>query len=719
MIQYIVWMCRITRLITGLVILSYLACVQNEAENATDWPVYSSDKSGSKYSRLDQINVDNVEELSLAWTYSTGDARHSPASTIQCNPIVVEGVMYVTTPGLMLVALDAASGREIWKFDPSAQVDSRGVNRGVTFWSDGHEGSIFFVAGSNLFAVSAADGALIESFGDGGVVDLYAGLGREVRGLFVTAATPGIIYDSLLIMGTTLGEGPGPAAPGHIRAYDVKTGEIKWTFYTIPRPGEYGYETWSEYSWLHNGGANPWGGFTLDEEKGIVFCGTGSASYDHWGGNRLGENLFANCILALDAATGERIWHFQAVHHDIWDYDIPCPPNLVEVEVEGEVIEAVAQPTKMGHLFVLERTSGKPVFPIEERKVPASQIPGEETWPTQPFPPEGLRYAVQGFTHENVTTISETSAEAVRSRLDSMDTGDIFLPPSEKGAVVLPQFNGGTDWGGAAYDPEKRWLFVNASNEAEWISMQPSEPPERFSSYSLGERIYQSNCQVCHGADTTAQPGSHSLVVLRSIVPTRSKEQLDQLLKNGRGQMPGFGTLTNDEKKSLLDFLHDRGKSDLLNRADVEMSFAESIPYVATGHNVFKDLEGFPVNAPPWGTLSAIDLDKGAVTWQIPLGTYPELEARGFPPTGTFNMGGPLVTAGNLVFIAASMDERFHAFDSESGKMLWEYQMEAGGYATPATYEVQDRQYVVIAAGGGGKPGTKAGDTYYCFALPE
>ena len=706
--------------ISLFVLLSFFGCSSESSLPAdANWPMYSADAAGSKFSPLTQINTNNIKDLKPAWILETGDHRTAPRSTIQCNPIIVDSVVFLTTPGLKVLAVHGKTGEVLWRFDPYQGRSASGVNRGVTYWTDGVSQRLFYVAGSSLYALNAQSGALIESFGESGVVDLYAGLGRPVDFTWVTAATPGIVFEDLLVMGTTLGEGPSPAAPGHIRAYDVKTGDIRWIFHTIPQPGEFGYETWSPNSWQEIGGANAWGGFTLDTEREILFCGTGSSTYDHWGGNRIGQNLFANCILALNVRTGERIWHYQAVHHDIWDYDIPCPPNLVQVKQDGKLIDAVAQPTKMGHLFVLDRETGKPIFPVEEVPVPQSTIPGEETWPTQPFPPPTLRYAQQSFTAEEVSDRTPEVAEAIRQRLAEMRTGDIFLPPGLQDAVTLPQFNGGTDWGGAAYDPDSRTLFVNCSNEAEWISMVEAKPSPTITQFELGKQLYRGLCGTCHGNTLARNPGAHSLTDLRQLVAPKPMGHVLKILSEGKGQMPKFTMLSDDEKEALAAFIRDQGKDKLLERAKLNFSFADAIPYLATGHNEFKDPDGFPVNRPPWGTLTAIDLDQGAIKWQSTLGTYPELEAQGSPPTGTFNMGGPVVTAGGLVFIGAAMDERFHAFDAKTGALLWEFQLEAGAYATPSTYAIAGKQYVLIAAGGGGKPGTKAGGKYYCFALPE
>jgi quinoprotein glucose dehydrogenase len=683
-----------------------------------EWRTHGGDPGHTQYSPLTQVNTGNVERLRQAWIYRTGDKRDDDRSQIQCQPIVVDGVLYATSPALKLFALDAATGQPIWTFDPfaaGAEEHALGVSRGVTYWSDGQEKRIFFAAGQKLYAIDARTGRPAAGFGGGGSVDLAEGLDRDVRGIYVLSNTPGAVYRDLLIVGSRVSEGPGPSAPGHIRAYDARTGKIRWRFHTIPHPGEFGYETWPPDAWQRVGGANAWSGITVDHERGLVFLPTGSAAFDFWGGNRHGANLFANCLLVLSAATGERVWHYQFVHHDLWDRDLPAAPVLVTVTHEGRQIDAVAQATKSGHVFLFERETGRPLFPIEERPVPPSDLAGEKAWPTQPVPLKPPPFSRQVFTEDQATQISAKSRAAVLEQLRKTRTGQPFIPPSEQGTIIFPGFDGGAEWGGQAFDPQSGLFYVNA-NEMPWIlTMVELEVGKKGEKRSLGERVYIRHCAGCHGADLkgVSQMASPPLV---DLAQRRKRPDIVQLLKDGKGVMPSFGWMNNAEMDAVLAFI--LLEADPSAGAGPRPDREDESPYTITGYNRFFDPDGYPAVKPPWGTLNAIDLHKGEIAWTVTLGEFPELTRRGIPPTGTENYGGPVVTAGGLVFIAASKDEKFRAFDKKTGQVLWETALPAGGYASPATYEAGGKQYVVIAAGGG-KMGTKSGDAYVAFALPD
>lgn len=665
-----------------------------------------------------QIHRRNVHRLQPAWVYRSDEAPLGPASTIECNPLAIRGSLYLTTPGLKVVALNATNGQPRWTFDPWNGKTASGVNRGLAWWEDTTQRRLFFAAGTWLYALDADTGVPIPSFGRDGRIDLREGLDQDAFYLPVHAPTPGVVYQDLLILGSSIPDNPPPTAPGHLRAFDVRTGERRWIFHTIPHPGEYGHDTWPSDAWKINGGANAWGGLTLDRRRGIVYAGTGSPNYDHYGGDRLGENLFANCVLALDAATGARHWHFQTIHHDLWDYDLPCPPVLLTVKHRGKRVDAAAQITKTGQVFVFDRATGQPLFPIEERPVPRSDVPGEQAWPTQPFPVKPPPFARQGLTPEDATDLDPDSHAAVRNRLRGMQSKGLFTPPSTNPTVVMPQFNGGGEWGGPAVDPARGWLYVNASNEPEWIQMLPARPRESATLHEMGGHLFRVLCSNCHGAGRPDLPALPALQTLKDVARRLSREQVLELLSTGRGQMPSFNTLSEVERRAIVAFLFEDRGGEPVRLTAADLAWARRIPWVANGHPELRDPHGYPASRRPWGTLTAYDLNRGEMAWQVPLGTYPDLEKRGFPPTGTFNIGGPLVTAGRLVFIGATMDERFRAFDARTGKVLWEYQLDAGGYATPATYQVASRQYVVIAAGGGGKPGTRPGNAWWCFALP-
>jgi quinoprotein glucose dehydrogenase len=684
-----------------------------------DWPTYLGDNASSHFSDLKQINRKNVRELQPAWTYHTGDARKDNRSQIQCNPIIIDGVLYGTSPQLKLFALNAATGAELWRFDPFAsQTNSAtGVNRGVVFWRDDNDRRVLFTAGHRLFCVDATSGKLISSFGHQGTVDIREGLGRDPKSLFVLANTPGAIYRDLLILGTRVSEGPGPSAPGHIRAYNVRTGVLAWTFRTIPQPGEFGYDTWPPDAYKYSGGANVWTGMAVDEKRGIVFCPTGSAAFDFWGGDRYGQNLFANCLLALDAKTGKRIWHYQFMHHDLWDRDLPAPPNLLTVRHAGKKIDAVAQVTKSGHVFVFNRETGEPLFPIEERGAPPSKLQGESAWPTQPIPVKPEPFSRQQFTEDLVTDLSAESREAVLERLRKVNQHVLYSPPSTEGTLIFPGFDGGAEWGGAGVDPRRGILYVNG-NEMPWILTMVETRAKEGAQLSSAHQIYEQVCAGCHGIDRKGDP-ARAFPTLANIGQKLKKPAIVELLKTGRGVMPSFAFLSEEQRDALADHLlgDDRVPPAGENRQAASALVLDS-PYTHTGYNRFFDPEGYPAIRPPWGTLNAIDLNTGEYLWRVPLGEHPELTARGIPITGTENYGGPVITAGRLIFIAATKDEMIRAFDQDSGRILWQAKLPAGGYATPSTYSVDGRQFLVIACGGG-KMGTQSGDAYVAFALPE
>jgi quinoprotein glucose dehydrogenase len=679
-----------------------------------DWRTYLGDKSASHYSTLQQITQANVSGLEVAWTWRSGDARPD-SSQIQCNPLEIGGVVYATSAAMKLVALDAATGRELWRFEP---LDPNGVNRGLAYWSDGDDRRILYGNGNWLHAVDARTGRLIEAFGDHGRVDLSQGLGRDVTGLAIQMNTPGVIYRDLIILSMRVGEGPGPAAPGHVRAYDVRTGKMVWIFHAIPYPGEPGYEAWPKDAWQREGGVNAWPGMTLDEEHGLVFCPIGSATFDFWGGNRIGDDRYADCLVVLDAGTGKLVWNYQFTHHDLWDRDPPAPPTLLDVWHNNQLVPAVAQVTKSGHVWVFNRLTGEHLFPVEEIAVPSSDLAGEVASPTQPVPRKPAPFARQNFTPDQITDRTPEAHRAVLERYFHVRPHVPFGPPSKEGTIIFPGFDGGAEWGGAAADPSGI-LYVNA-NEMPWILSMI----DTSGATSLGQQIYLQNCTGCHGADRRGNPAGN-IPALADVGKRLTREQIMEVITKGRAVMPPWGFLTETQRKAVVSFLLGEkppaeetrgGQWDTYKEDKVTPGFVPP-PYTHTGYNRWLDPDGYPAVKPPWGTLNAINLNTGEYVWRVPLGIYPELVAKGYPPTGTENYGGPLVTAGGIVFIGATKDEMFRAFDRNTGRELWRTKLPAGGYATPATYEVAGRQYVVIACGGG-KMGTKSGDTYVAFALP-
>ncbi len=690
----------------------------------SDWPAYLGDKASSHYSTLKQITPRNVARLEVAWQFNSGGADRNNRSQIQCNPLIIDGVLYGTTPDLQLFALDAATGNQKWRFDPASinGITKGGVNRGLVCWEGDGQRRIFYGNDPFLHCIDATTGKRVASFGEDGTINLKRDLGRDVSKLSLQSTTPGVIFGDLLIMGMRLGEGPAPAAPGHIRAYDVRSGKLVWRFNTIPLPGESGYETWPPNAHQYIGGGNVWTGFALDEKRGIVFCPTGSAAFDFWGGNRLGQNLYANCLLALDARTGKRLWHQQLVRHDLWDRDLPAPPNLLTVKHDGKRIDAVAQVTKSGHVFVFHRETGEPLFPIRDVPVPASDLQGESAWPTQPLPVKPAPFSRQVFSYDQITDISPESHRQVLERFAKLRPHVPFQPPSREGTIIFPGFDGGAEWGGAAADPDGI-LYVNG-NEMAWVMHMVETKRSGDGPAATGEALFAQACAACHGMDRQGNK-AQNVPPLVDVEKRLKTADVLALLQTGKGVMPSFAFLSEKQRQLLADHVlgsapaasavNDAGRKEELSGG---VDLLGNIPYTITGYNRWLDSNGFPAVKPPWGTLNAIDLNTGDYKWTVPLGEWPQLAAKGVPKTGTENYGGPVVTAGGLVFIAASRDEHLRAFDRKTGRELWKAKLPAAGYATPATYSVNGRQYVVIACGGG-KIGTKSGDAYVAFALPK
>ncbi len=726
------------KLLACLQILMLLVACKNSntPDNYSGWANYAGTKDGIRYSSNNQVNTANVSSLKEAWRYSSHDKDTGSRTQIQCNPIMVDGILYGVTPQVKLFALNAATGSQQWLFNPATEDTAAKdptafykVTRGVTYWQDENGGNkrIFYGVGNREYCIDATKGTPVRSFGKNGFIDLAEGLDREPGfNTYIAATTPGIVYKDVLIVGMRVAESID-AAPGHIRGYDVKTGQQKWIFHTIPYPGEKGYETWEDKeAYKKFGGANNWAGMSLDEKRGIVYIPTGSVGGDFYGGLRKGSNLYANSLLALDAATGKYIWHYQVVHHDIWDRDLAANPNLVTLNHNGQKIDAVAQITKHGFIFLFDRTNGQPIFPIEERKVSTLEVlPGEQAWPTQPFPTLPQPFARQKFDSAEVTNLSPEAHAEMMEKFKKVKYGAMFTPPNKDGVWIFPGFDGGGEWGGSAVDPETGILYVNSS-EMPW-SLTMIDVPKATTDKSLrgvGLSVYNNYCISCHGPELKGSgPSFPSLVNLHKRL---NEDQVSKVIENGRGRMPAFKQMPSNEKSALLAFLL---QTKLKEEADIKpkpganaavsvsQTLLQQVPYTMTGYNRFLDKNGYPGITPPWGTLNAVDLNSGKLLWKVPLGEYPELTKKGIPPTGTENYGGPLVTKGGLVFIAASKDAMIRAFDKSTGKILWQAPLPVPGFATPATYTIDGKQYVVIACGGG-KIGAKSGDEYIAYALP-
>lgn len=682
-----------------------------------NWPTYLGDNASSQYSSLTQITPSNVAQLEVTWTFDASQFPTKNRYLLECNPLIIDGTFYGTGGNKMLFALDAATGELIWRFDPyeiehgdnAPNVHRSWANRGVHYWSDGERGRIIYSSQHLLCAVDADTGQLIPSFGDDGIVNLRKGLGRDADDLAYAPTTPGVVFENLLILGSRVTEAL-PAAPGHIRAFNIRTGEQVWRFNTIPHPGEFGYETWPKDAYLRAGGANTWTGMALDEVRGLVYCPTGSPSFDYYGGDRVGQNLFGNSLLCLDARTGERKWHFQAIHHDIFDMDLPSPPNLFTMHRDGKEIPAVSLLTKHGYVYVFNRVTGEPLFPIEEVPVPASDLPGENAWPTQPRPVKPAPYSRVEFLISEVNDVLPESKKEIHAKYQTLEPHVPFLPLSlERESIIFPGVWGGVEWGGAAMDPDGI-LYFNAHDMPALNMLMDT------SAHSLGEAIYNRNCLHCHGADLQGGEAFGQIVPSLAGVANRLKPQeMAQVIKGGKGTMPPFAHLAGNESNHLIKFL--RESDNPVKPPVSKVTQTEPLmPYTHGGHKMWKDSNGYPAIKPPWGTLNAIDLSTGEYLWRTVFGEFPELIEKGIEPTGRISFGGPVVTASGLLIIGASLDGHIRAYDEKTGEELWRDKLPFGGQATPSIYEVDGKQYIVIGCGGGRT--VSSGDIYVAYALP-
>jgi quinoprotein glucose dehydrogenase len=675
-----------------------------------DWPEYLGGPERSHYSALSQINTSNVARLKVAWEFHSGDFGQ-----VQCNPIIIDGVLYGATATSQIFALDAATGRQLWRFSDPRNLNSYDNDRGVAYWSDGRDRRILCTIGSWLYALDAGTGAMIPDFGVDGRVSLKAGLGAQAQEKWVVSTTPGTLYGDLLFMPTRVGEDQD-AAPGYIQAFNARTGTVAWVFRTMPYPDDRGYDSWLSkdgYKNIDVGSANCWAGMAIDRRRGVLYVPTGSAAPDFWGGHRLGQALFADCLLALDAATGKLLWYRQTIHHDMWDRDLPSPPVLVTVRHDGRLVEAVAQTTKTGFTFLFDRVTGESLFPIEERPFPPSTLDGEQAWPTQPVPTMPKPYARQTLGSDDISPYAENRDELL-AQLHAARTG-LFQPFGKDNTVLFPGFDGGGEWGGPAVDPDGI-LYVNA-NEMAWIASMSDAPKQaELALMSPGRRLYTLNCITCHGPERKGLPagGIPSLV---GVGARLSRSDVVNLMTTGRRMMPGFTLLSAADKETIASYLFGDAETGASAAAPEQANEVPRIPYRFNGYNRFVDSKGYPAITPPWGSLTAIDLNTGEQVWRVALGEFKELKARGIPATGTENYGGPVATAGGLLFIAATKDGMFRAFEKRTGRLLWEVTLPAGGFATPSTYEVGGRQFVVVACGGA-KLDTPKGDSYVAFALP-
>jgi quinoprotein glucose dehydrogenase len=649
----------------------------------TDW-LRDGGPLSDHYSPLTQIDASNVVNLEVAWQVDLEDGR------LQAQPLVLDGVVYLPTPSGNLLAVDGATGNQLWLFE-SGLPQGQPI-RGVESHGEGAERRLLFSTRNFIYAIDPRTGQPIPSFGNNGRVDIRENLRgpAEDNGMYIT--TPGRVYRDLYIFSGRVSEST-PASPGDIRAIDVRTGEFRWTFHTIPHPGEFGADTWPEGAHLTQGGANSWAGSALDDERGIVYVVTGSAADDFYGGERLGDNLFANSLIALDANTGRRLWHFQAVRHDLWDLDFNSPPVLLTVVRGGREIDAVAVTPKTGYIYIFDRVTGESLFPIDEVPVPPSTVPGEVAAATQPVPRLPAPLARTRITPDDLTDRTPQAAEWARGIFATINGGGEQFVPMTMGrdTFVLSGFLGAVNWGGMAAD-RNGILYANA---IELPGISRIVESTSLLSAGLGERTYNTQCAACHGVERLGVPPDFPSLV--DVGARLSGQEIEQVIKAGRGRMPGYGSMPAETVRQLVSFLTTGQDTPDARVPAVSLQgrFAPSVTrYTSNGNRNFLDPDGFPGVKPPWGTLNAIDMNTGQYLWRVPFGST---EGYG-TQFGGRNTGGAVITASGLLFIGATSDRMFHAFDTRTGRLLWQAPLTAPGEATPATYMAGGRQFVIIAA---------------------
>ena len=692
----------VTTLLIVVSLFSIISC-NTSSNRENTWSAYKADANSSSYSSLDQINVSNVNQLKNAWTFQMNDLPQGqePVSS-QSNPIIVDGVMYTNSGKQTVYAINATTGKEIWACKTLEEGNPSAASRGVTYWESGDDKRILYSSGNFLMAIDAKTGKIIPSFGMSGKVNLNEGVRDDPEKISVSLSSPGRVFKDLIIIGLRTPDFYG-APPGYIRAYNCKSGKLEWTFHTIPHPGEPGYETWPPDAYKYAGGVNCWAGLSIDKERGMVFLALGSPSYDYYGADRTGQNLYGNCVLALDAATGHYKWHFQTVHHDLWDYDLPAPPNLVTLRKDGKDIDAVAQVTKHGFVFVLDRETGKPLYPIEERKVPVSNMPGEKSWPTQPFPEKPKAFVKQSMTENDLNNYSDSSHAAILEKFRSVRYEGLFTPPDLKGTLSLPATRGGANWGGAAYDPNTSYLYIRGNNLPEIITIVDIDKhfaARDKSNFEMGRVTYMKLCSSCHGGEKKGiAPSFPSLEDLKNKM---DENKALEKVRMGGGQMPGFkGVLSTTEEQAIIAFLYDKKGDQTPVTSDEKKEEPEAIRYGnITGYRTWSDPSGNPAMKGPWNTLSALNLSTGEYEWQIPVGNDERLQEKGGPNTGLLARSGPMVTAGGLIFISGAEDKKLWAFDKSTGKLVWEIVLPAANNANVCSFFVQGKQFIALSVGG-------------------